>query len=87
MSTKLRVLRDLFGYSQAAVAYSLDIAQSTYCRYETGASKPDVDQIVRLAQLYGLSPGELIDQDTKELVKITVTRDAFIQSRIGSANL
>lgn len=79
--TKLRRLRELFGYSQAAVAYSLTIAQSTYCRLETGKSKPDPDQLEAVARLYGLSVGEFLEHDSNQLVALVVSRPIFVKLR------
>lgn len=81
-SNKLRALRDLFGYSQSAVAFQMSVAQSTYCRYEGGTSKPDADELETVAHFYGFTFAEFMAHDSRQLVQMAVTRDAFIKSRI-----
>lgn len=80
---KLRLLRDLFGYSQSAVAFTLNVPQSTYCRYENGTSKLAADQLQIIAHCYGLSPGEFLELDSKQLILTVMGRDKFIKSRIS----
>lgn len=85
---KLRALRDLFGYSQSAVAFELNVAQSTYCRYENGTSKPDADELETVARFYGLTPGEFLEHEPRQLVLMAVARETFIKSQIkGGGNL
>ncbi|MCX6214936.1 helix-turn-helix transcriptional regulator [Spirosoma sp.] len=76
---KLRRLRELFGYSQAAVAYSLNVAQATYHRLESGKSKLDADQLEAVTRLYGITVEEMLTYDSTQLLQLVVTREAFMK--------
>ncbi|ADB37199.1 helix-turn-helix domain-containing protein [Spirosoma linguale] len=79
--TKLRRLRELFGYSQAAVAFTLNVAQSTYYRLEAGKSKLDPDQLKAVARLYGITVEELLEYESSQLVQLVLSRDSLVKLR------
>ena len=56
----LAVARVALGLSQADIAKSLDMTQSTYAGYETGTRKVPLSVIIQLANYLGKSPDELI---------------------------
>lgn len=87
--TKLRLLRELFGYSQSAVAFTLNVAQSTYFRYENNMAKLDADQLEVVSRFYGLSLSEFLELEPKQLILTAIGREIFIKSRIrgGGGNL
>lgn len=58
----LRQLRkEKIGYTQQQVADYLQISRSTYTYYETGKTEPDLENIKKLAKLFGVSVEELLD--------------------------
>ena len=60
LGTNLRHLRCHCGITQKQIADLLDIDRSTYSYYETGRTKPDVDMIVKLANIYNVSCDDLL---------------------------
>ena len=54
----MRKLRVLKNYSQEYVAECIKIDASTYARYEKGETQIRFDQVVLIADLYGLSLDE-----------------------------
>ncbi|MDR3287664.1 MAG: helix-turn-helix transcriptional regulator [Prevotellaceae bacterium] len=60
---KLLELRRRSNYSQKQVAELLEVSQSTYCDWESNTSKPKINNIVKIAQLYNLDINELIDSN------------------------
>ena len=56
----LAVARVALGLSQADIAKSLGMTQSTYAGYETGTRKVPLSVIIQLANYLGKSPDELI---------------------------
>ena len=56
----LAAARVALGLSQADIAKSLGMTQSTYAGYETGTRKVPLSVIIQLASYLGKSPDELI---------------------------
>lgn len=57
---KLRHYREACALSQKQVADALSIERSTYTKYETGDTEPNLSAIVRLAAIYNVSPVALL---------------------------
>ena len=54
------------GLSQYEAASRLGMSQSTYSGYESGTRKVPLSLIVKISELYGISPDELINgQDSR----------------------
>lgn len=69
--TKLRELRETHNYTQSDIAKHLGLSRQAIHQWETGKSYPDVDNIVLLCKLYGISSDELLGlgcetQDSQE---------------------
>lgn len=58
--TKLRELRETHNYTQSDIAKHLGLSRQAIHQWETGKSYPDVDNIVLLCKLYGISSDELL---------------------------
>ncbi len=52
---RLRELRKKAGYSQEALAELLDVSRQAVSKWETGAANPDVNNLIRLGELYHVS--------------------------------
>jgi len=63
ISANLKFLRKLSGKSQDEVSKNLDIKRTTLSGYENGSAEPNSDNLVRLADYYGISLDELIRKD------------------------
>ena len=50
----LKFLRSEAGFTQSEVAYKIGIAQQTYAGYESGRHQPNVEILIRLADLYDM---------------------------------
>jgi transcriptional regulator with XRE-family HTH domain len=57
---KIRMIRDLRGYSQAFVAGKLNIDQTAYSRMENNKTKLDADRIELLAEVLGVSMVDIL---------------------------
>lgn len=62
LANSLKHFRRGKGYNQKQVAELLDISVATYSGYERGASEPDIETLVRLAYLYGVSTDLLLQK-------------------------
>ena len=59
-SKKLKILREVNNYTQEYVARVLDISQNAYSLLEKGTTKVTLDRIEVLANLYNITPAELV---------------------------
>jgi len=62
----LKEARKKLGLTQEEVAEQLCVTKSTYCGYETGKRKPDVEKIKKLANILEVKADTLLDTDFKQ---------------------
>ena len=60
LADRLVALRKERGFSQEELADRLGISRQAVSKWEQALSSPDLDNLVRLAQLYGLTLDELV---------------------------
>lgn len=60
LGTKLYELRAKAGLSQDALAEKLDVSRQSVSKWETDASVPELEKLIKLAELYGVTLDELI---------------------------
>lgn len=63
---QLKNARLSMGYTQQTVAKALGVTTSTYCGYEIGKRKPDVEKIKKLAKILNTSGDILLETEYKE---------------------
>ena len=63
----LRALREKAGKTQREVALALNVGERIYVRWEHGDNLPDAENLVRLADFFGVHPRLLIP-DAEPLV-------------------
>ena len=70
LGCKLRELRENYDLSQNQVAKALNIDRSTYTNYELDKTQPNLEAIVKLAQIFSIDKGlllpELEGEDTSD---------------------
>ena len=64
LGAKLKQARADHQLTQQAVATQVAVSRQTISSWETGKSFPDIDSLVTLSNLYGLSLDILIKEDT-----------------------
>ncbi|SDE73803.1 Transcriptional regulator, contains XRE-family HTH domain [Mucilaginibacter pineti] len=57
---KIKMIRQLRGFSQENVAAKLGIAQNAYSRIETNQTRLDSAMLVKLAEVLGVSPMDIL---------------------------
>lgn len=67
IAQRLKELRKQHGYTQAELGKMLDLTPTAISTWERGASKPRMDVIYKMAQLYNVTPGDIVGQ-TESLV-------------------
>lgn len=60
LAEKILSLRTGKGMSQDDLAEKLEVSRQSVSKWETGQSTPDLDKIIRLADLFGVSVDELV---------------------------
>ena len=60
-TSNIKFLRKRKGRTQDEVAVSLNLKRSTLSGYENGIAEPDIETLVRLFALYGLSADDVFD--------------------------
>lgn len=60
LAEKILSLRTERGMSQDDLAEKLEVSRQSVSKWETGQSTPDLDKIIRLADLFGVSVDELV---------------------------
>lgn len=79
LSTKLKELRKVNGYTQDYIADYLDVSRQTYSHYETGRRTPDFDTLNKLATFYSVSIETLITlATTSEPVSYTNEKNPVV---------
>lgn len=64
---KILELRTARGLSQGELADRLEVSRQSVSKWETGQSVPDLDKIIRLADLFGVTVDELVREGTPSL--------------------
>jgi AbrB family looped-hinge helix DNA binding protein len=54
------MLRKLHGFSQEAIAERIGISRQAYAKWETGATIPDIEKCLSLAEVYGTTIDSLV---------------------------
>lgn len=62
--------REAHGYTQEKVSKFLNITRQAYSNYETGKRDPDLDLLIKLSELYGITLNQLIlDSYTTSVIR------------------
>ncbi len=71
LSDKIMELRKRNGMSQEALAEKLDVSRQSVSKWETGESVPDIDRIIKLSEIFGVSTDYLLKNEATEYEKTT----------------
>lgn len=63
LSEKIGMLRKKAGYSQEELAERLDISRQSVSKWELGDSVPELDKIVRMSELFGVTTDFLLKEE------------------------
>lgn len=67
IGTNLRHLREELGLTQEQVADKMDVTFQAVSSWERDEYKPDIDKLIRLAELYDVSVSALVEEKTAVL--------------------
>ena len=63
LAKNMRFIRECRGFSQKEVAEKLNVKRSTYTYYEVGKTKPDLQALIKLCEIYGIELNDLITKE------------------------
>lgn len=66
LKENLMMLRNIYGYSQEAIAEKIGISRQAYAKWESGATVPDVEKCSALAKIYGTTVDSLLKTAPEE---------------------
>ena len=64
LKENLVILRNIHGFSQEEIAEKIGISRQAYAKWETGATVPDIEKCMRLAETYGVTIDSLVATTT-----------------------
>ena len=64
LKENLIILRNIHGFSQEEIAGKIGISRQAYAKWETGATVPDIEKCMRLAETYGVTIDSLVTTTT-----------------------
>ena len=64
---KITMQRKIRGMSQEALANEMDVTRQAVSRWETGDATPDVDKVIQLSKLFGVSTDYLLIDDSADV--------------------
>lgn len=92
LGNKLYACRKKAGLSQEELADKMGVSRQAISKWECGESLPDVDNLISLAKIYGISLDELVEHvpaaepETSEGTKTTeTTEEVVVENTIGRA--
>ena len=72
LGENLKLYRENKNMTQTEVAEALGIKSATVSKYESGTLEPNIESLKKLAQLFDISIGELLNEDDFDISKINV---------------
>lgn len=81
LSEKILSLRTDMGLSQGDLAEKLDVSRQSVSKWETGQSVPDLDKIIKLADLFGVSVDELVREGEKPEAPSSEPQVIYVQAQ------
>ena len=82
LANNLRYLRKKHGLTQKALSKMLNISRQAYSNYETGKRIPDIDMLIRIADIYEVTLEQLLTQTCTKTGIINETTGPYFASRI-----
>ena len=75
---KIKELRKQRGITQEQLAESIGISFQAVSKWETGSSVPDVETMVKISELYGITVNDIVHAD---LTKIKYQKEIVIPDK------
>ncbi|MDE5985347.1 MAG: helix-turn-helix transcriptional regulator [Eubacterium sp.] len=84
-ANRLQQLRKENGYSQEVLAEKLGISRQSISKWERAESSPEIDNLIALSKIYGLTVDELLDTSSdKVVIKNTNKKEKDFKGKLKS---
>jgi len=82
LSYNLKQKREAYNFSQEEIAQKLNVSRQSISKWENGNCYPDLDNLIRLSDIYNISLDELIkgDEELQKKIIIKNTNNPFKNS-------
>lgn len=81
LAEKIIQLRKQNGWSQEELAENLGISRQSISKWESGASIPDIERIIKMSELFGVSTDYLIKDELEE-VSFSESKDKYEEDNV-----
>ncbi len=86
LAEKITQLRKQNGWSQEELAENLGISRQSVSKWESGASIPDLERIVKMSELFGVSTDYLMKDELEE-VTFSESKDKYEEDNVKSVSV
>ena len=86
LSEKIMSLRKRNGWSQEELAQQLGVSRQSVSKWEPMASMPDIQKIMAMSELFGVSTDYLLKDELEELPATAITADYAVSSVQGGSS-
>ena len=80
---KLILLRKKAGWSQEELAEQMDITRQSVSKWEGAQSVPDLEKMIRLSELFGVSTDYLLKDEIEEAEQLNSSNDIPTLRRVS----
>ena len=85
LAEKITMLRKKNGWSQEDLAMKLDISRQSVSKWESTASIPDLDKLIKLSEIFGVSTDYLLKDGMEEIAG--TASDSFYEEKEAGRNV
>ena len=82
LSEKILQLRKALGLSQEQLAEQVGVSRQSISKWETGQSVPELDKLVILSQVFGVSTDELLGKTVSKEESSPTSISAYVQANL-----
>ena len=75
LSSQMKKYRNEAGLSQDALAEKIYVSRQTISNWETGKSYPDINSLLRMSEVFGVSVDNLLKGDVEEIREMIKKED------------
>lgn len=83
LAEKIQALRTARGLSQGDLAEHLEVSRQSVSKWETGQATPDLDKIIKLADLFGVTVDELVREEKRAQPPQAEPQVVYVEHRTG----
>lgn len=83
LSSQMKKYRTEAGLSQDALAEKIFVSRQTISNWETGKNYPDINSLLRMSDVFGVSVDTLLKGDVEEMKEMVKKEDQMEFDRLG----